>query len=303
MEPRDAFISYVEKDATFAQALGRELRSLGHSTWSYEEDGIAGVSYLSQVHAAIAACRVFVLVASKRSIRAHQVIREVEQAHEREKVIIPVRVGITHGEFASASPILRMASGTAVSLTADLDDAPKIAKRIEATIRFAAESARSVDAQRCDVPLDSQWRREQPETGERERHTVRSTPATVTARRAESDAVAESTLAQSPHLFAEVSDADLERTVPLADSKNVSQSERPTEDDQIAVLSMEGDRTTNASDQPTTPVSHGDVLTNAEPALPNVDGLRYKGFKQFLPVWLLAVIALTIILGFLRTLP
>ena len=60
----------------------------------------------------------FVLVASDRSVRAHQVIREVEQAHEREKVMIPVRVGLTHQQFIASNPILRMASGTVVTLAA-----------------------------------------------------------------------------------------------------------------------------------------------------------------------------------------
>jgi len=39
---------------------------------------------------------------------AHQVIREVEQAHEREKVIVPVRLGLTHQQFIGANPILRI---------------------------------------------------------------------------------------------------------------------------------------------------------------------------------------------------
>jgi hypothetical protein len=57
-----------------------------------------------------------VLIASENSVRAHQVIREVEQAHEREKVIVPVRVGLTRQQFIASNPILRMASGTAVTM-------------------------------------------------------------------------------------------------------------------------------------------------------------------------------------------
>jgi hypothetical protein len=79
-------------------------------------DGVAGISYLTQVNQAIENCRLFVLIASENSVRAHQVIREVEQAHEREKVIVPVRVGLTHQQFIASNPILRMASGTAVTM-------------------------------------------------------------------------------------------------------------------------------------------------------------------------------------------
>ena len=91
MDHRDIFISYIEEDGATVRALVVELRALGHSTWTYEEDGVAGISYLTQVHQAIKDCRAFVLIASDRSVRAHQVIREVEQAHEREKVPVPLR--------------------------------------------------------------------------------------------------------------------------------------------------------------------------------------------------------------------
>jgi TIR domain len=142
MEPRDAFISYVEEDGDFAHTLVAELRSWGHSTWTYEHDGIPGVSCLSHVYEAITACSVFVLIASPRSVRAHQVIREVEQAHAREKLIVPIRLGITHVEFASADAILQMASGTAVSLGSDAQGAKGTAGKIVATIKFAAERTR-----------------------------------------------------------------------------------------------------------------------------------------------------------------
>jgi hypothetical protein len=99
--------------------------------------------------------KVFVLIASKQSIGAHQVIREVEQAHEREKLIVPIRVGITHVEFASASPILRMASGTAVSLAAGPSEAATIAKRIRLTIQFA-ERETSSNGNPAPVLIDPQ---------------------------------------------------------------------------------------------------------------------------------------------------
>ena len=120
--------------------MAQELRTLDQSTWTYEEDGIAGISYLTQIHAAIESCRAFVLIASPKSVKAHQVTREVEQAHEREKVIIAVRLGMTHQEFISSSPILRMACGTAVTLAANEENLPDIAKRIAATLRATDNS-------------------------------------------------------------------------------------------------------------------------------------------------------------------
>ena len=82
MEQRIVFISYVEEDGVLVKTLAQELRGLGHSTWIYEEDGLAGISYLEQVLDAIDGCQFFILVASEKSVRSRQVIREVEHAHE-----------------------------------------------------------------------------------------------------------------------------------------------------------------------------------------------------------------------------
>jgi hypothetical protein len=134
MQPRDVFISYTEQDGVTARALAAELRALHLTTWTYEEDGVVGISYLTQINAAIESCRAFVLLASPQSVNAHQVISEVEQAHEREKVIIPTRVGLSHQEFIESNPILRMACGTAVTLAAEDGKLAEVAKRIAAAV-------------------------------------------------------------------------------------------------------------------------------------------------------------------------
>ena len=134
MEPRDVFISYAEQDGLTARTLAAELRARRLTTWTYEEDGVAGTSYLTQINAAIESCRAFVLLASPNSVNAHQVIREVEQAHEREKVIIPTRFGMSHQAFIESNPILRMACGTAVTLAAEDGKLAEVAKRIAAAV-------------------------------------------------------------------------------------------------------------------------------------------------------------------------
>jgi von Hippel-Lindau disease tumor supressor len=133
---RDVFVSHIEEDGPVAQALARELRACGCSTWIYEEDGIPGISYLTQIHQAIEVCRSFVLIASAASVHSHQVIREVEQAHERGRMIVPVRLGLTHQQYIEAEPILRVATGTAVSLQATSENLTDVAKRIAAAMEF-----------------------------------------------------------------------------------------------------------------------------------------------------------------------
>ena len=151
MEQRIAFISYVEEDGVLVKALAQELRDLGHTTWVYEEDGLGGISYLEQTLGAIDGCQFFILVASERSVRSRQVIREVEHAHEAEKLIIPVRVGLTHQQFVASSAILSMACGTAVTLAAS--NAPSVlAAQIARTFRSAGAVRESPERQETKPP-------------------------------------------------------------------------------------------------------------------------------------------------------
>jgi hypothetical protein len=139
------FISYVEANSSVALAIAQELRQLGHTPWTYEEDGVPGHSYLEQVHSAIHSCDAFVLLASTESLKSHQVRREAETAYEQQKLVIPVRLSVSHDELQNA-PIFRMVSGTAVSVATDGKSPHKVAERIAAGLQKAgfqrqAESA------------------------------------------------------------------------------------------------------------------------------------------------------------------
>jgi hypothetical protein len=136
-DPRDIFISYAEEDSVTASHLARELRTHHQSTWTYEEDGIGGVSHLTQVLEVIDSCRAVVLIASKHSVNARNVIKEIEAAHGGDKMLIPVRLGMTHQELVAANPILRMAIGTAVTLSLDPDNIAATAKRIARAMQRA----------------------------------------------------------------------------------------------------------------------------------------------------------------------
>jgi hypothetical protein len=140
MDPRDIFISHAEEDGDIAGALARELRAEGRSTWVYEEDAVPGISHLIQSSEAIEACRAFLLIATTNSVQSREVISEVEQAHQLRKVIIPVRLGLTQEQFAVSNRILRMATGTAVTLTAEANNAAAVATRISEAIRAVFES-------------------------------------------------------------------------------------------------------------------------------------------------------------------
>jgi TIR domain len=130
MEKRDFFISHTQEDRGSALALAQELRARGRRTWTYEEDSAAATSYLTQIDAAIQRCHAFVLLASQTSMMSHQVIREVERAHECQKLIVVVRLGLTHEAFLNSNAVIRMASGTGVTLSFDPDNPGTTAARV-----------------------------------------------------------------------------------------------------------------------------------------------------------------------------
>ena len=140
------FIAYVESDSSVALSVAAELRKFGYATWTYEEEGLAGFSYLEQVHAAIQTCSAFVLLASKDSLQSHQVRREAETAYEHQKLIIPVRLHISHDELMAAA-LFRMVSGTAVSIWTDGANIERLSARIAESLRQAgSQGAISGDA-------------------------------------------------------------------------------------------------------------------------------------------------------------
>jgi hypothetical protein len=155
MEDREVFISYAEEDGPLARALADELRALGYSTWAYENDGVPGLRYLAQVHAAIAACRVVLLIASPISITSHEIVREIEQAHKRQKPILPIRAAITHQQFAAADPSIEMACGTAVSLSADGKTARELALRLQTSLDRLSGRSRLSPSESSPPPSDA----------------------------------------------------------------------------------------------------------------------------------------------------
>jgi hypothetical protein len=112
------FISHVEEDQTLAMEIAGALERAGYTTWYFERDSSPGLSYLLQVHRAIEACQVVVLVISPRALESVQVTAEVVRAHETGKAFLPVRVGISHEDFRRRKPEWNMAVGAAASIAA-----------------------------------------------------------------------------------------------------------------------------------------------------------------------------------------
>ena len=111
------FISHVEEDFGTAQALAEGLEAEGFQTWFYERDSAAGASYLVQTRDAIVAAQAVVLIISPGSLSSHQISKEVVRAHEAQRPIIPLLLGISDAEYKHRQPEWEEAVGAATSLT------------------------------------------------------------------------------------------------------------------------------------------------------------------------------------------
>jgi len=124
------FISHAEEDQALALDIARGLEQAGYSTWYYERDSSPGLSYLLQVHRAIEACQVVVLVISSRALGSNQITAEVVRAHETGKCFVPVRTGISHEQFQRRKPEWNMAVGAAGSIAVPPDGVAAILPQI-----------------------------------------------------------------------------------------------------------------------------------------------------------------------------
>jgi len=112
----DIFIAHKEVDFNIALEIAIGLEEAGYSTWTYEADDIAGISYLRQINKAITEARVIIVVISPNSIDSRQVTNEIVKAHETGKYFIPVRKGISYDDFQNSQPEWQLAFGAAHSI-------------------------------------------------------------------------------------------------------------------------------------------------------------------------------------------
>lgn len=88
----DVFISYATEDKPIADAVVHFLERSGIRCWIASRDSVAGVQYGESIIEAINSCELMVLVLSSHSNGSEWVIKEVERAASKSKVILPVRV-------------------------------------------------------------------------------------------------------------------------------------------------------------------------------------------------------------------
>ena len=86
---KDVFISYKAEELNEARWVRNALESCGISCWMAPDSIVGGTSYAQEIPAAIRGCKVFVLILSELAQTSKWVPRELDQAINENKIIMP----------------------------------------------------------------------------------------------------------------------------------------------------------------------------------------------------------------------
>lgn len=88
----DAFISYPHQDKAVADAACAKLEAHGIRCWIAPRDIAPSAEWAASIVEAIERCKLMVLIFSSYANQSRQVYREVQQAFDVEKPVIPFRI-------------------------------------------------------------------------------------------------------------------------------------------------------------------------------------------------------------------
>ena len=88
----DVFISYSSKELDAVNLVRKTLKDNGISVWMAPDSIPSGSSYVAEIPKAISECKVFLLVLSNNSQKSEWVAREIDEAINNGKRIIPFQI-------------------------------------------------------------------------------------------------------------------------------------------------------------------------------------------------------------------
>ena len=89
---KDVFISYKSDEFGIASYIYEELKRNGISAWMAPQDIPGGSSYAMEITKAIKECRIFLLVLSKAAQTSQWIPKEIDNAINEKKLILPFMV-------------------------------------------------------------------------------------------------------------------------------------------------------------------------------------------------------------------
>jgi hypothetical protein len=155
----DVFISYPHQDKAMADATCAKLEAEGIRCWIAPRDIAPSTDWAASIVEAIDGCRVVVLIFSGHTNRSRQVSREVQQAFDGEKPVVPFRIedvtpekslryymGSVHWLDALTPPVEQHLHRLAAAVQALLQATPPEAGAGEEQTQHEARAAKPVAA-------------------------------------------------------------------------------------------------------------------------------------------------------------
>jgi len=128
----DVFISYPHQDKTIADAACAPLEAQDIRCWMAPRDIAPGADWAGSIVEAIDNCRAMVLIFSAHSNGSKQVYREVQQAFDGDKPVVPFRI-----ENVTPAPTLRYYMNSVHWLDALTPPIEQHLKVLIASVRYA----------------------------------------------------------------------------------------------------------------------------------------------------------------------
>lgn len=101
----NAFVSFAGEDRDFVLEMVQHAEQSGqHRVWHFTRDSRPAHVYLEEIVQAVRGCDVFILIASTASLDSFQVDKEVQLAHENNKVILLIQMDVTSEDIQAAQP-------------------------------------------------------------------------------------------------------------------------------------------------------------------------------------------------------
>ena len=175
----DVFISYPHQDKATADAACAKLEAQGIRCWIAPRDIPPGTEWAGAITDAIDQCRAMVLIFSSSANRSRQIRREVQQAFDGEKPVVPFRIenvapekslryymGAVHWLDALTPPLEQHLQKLVVSVQALVQATTSDGNREERFLQEAEAQRRAVEAQHRQE-VESRHRAEDEERDKR----------------------------------------------------------------------------------------------------------------------------------------
>ena len=116
----NAFVSFASEDREFVEQMVQSAEVSGrHRVWHFVRDSRPARDYRDEIVQAIRGCDVFILVASPAALDSFQVDKEVQLAHECNKVFLLIQLDATTEDIQSAQPGWTLSLGSQSYLRLD----------------------------------------------------------------------------------------------------------------------------------------------------------------------------------------